>query len=365
MSPARAQVLFRASTLIALGVSSALLVDYLRAEPAFCALGSGCDQVRRTAGYVFDIVPVPAIGVVAFAALFALSMVSRARAVAGWAALIGAVAAVGLIGAQIVVVGALCWMCTVVDLAAIAAGSFGFMAQRAKDEDDAGRLGPLAWTALAMLALLVPVGIGQARPSAPVPPGVASLWKPGMVNIVEFSDFECPYCRLAHPAIEAARKSTTGPVNFVRKTMPLPRHPHARDASRAWVCASMQGLGDAMADQLFNTVTDEMTPAGCEVAAKAAGCDLVKYRACMADPASDAAVSRDVALVTAADFHGLPTVWIGDARLLGAHEAADYAAAVADAAAGRRRGDPNYWPLIFIAVLGIGLFGLGLRREAA
>jgi 2-hydroxychromene-2-carboxylate isomerase len=346
-------------------MSSALLVDYLRAEPAFCALGSGCDVVRRTAGYVFDFVPIPVLGVVAFAGLLGLSLVGRARVVTAWAGLFGSVVAVALIGWQVGQIGALCWMCTVVDVAAIAAGGFGFMAQRAKDEDDAGRVGPVAWMALALLALLVPVGLGRARPSAPVPPGVAALWKPGMINIVEFSDFECPFCRLAHPGIEAARKAAApGQVNFVRKTMPLPRHPHARDASRAWMCATMQGRGDEMADQLFTTVTDEMTPEGCEAAAKAAGCDVAKYRACMADPASDAAVSRDVALVTAADFQGLPTVWIGDNRLLGAHDAADYANAVASVAAGHRKGDPQYWPLGLVVVMGVGLFGLGIRREA-
>lgn len=362
MTPSRALVLFRLATLVALAVSSALLVDYLRAEPAFCAVGSGCDRVRRAGGYLFDVVPIPALGVLAYGGLLALSFFPRARGLLAWSAMAGSLVAIALLAAQGLFIGAFCVLCVIVDSAAIAAGSLGFLARNATDEDDRGRVSPLGWTGLALLALGVPVGLGQVRPSAPVPLDVAALWKPGAINVIEFSDFECPFCRAAHPALEAAKKTAKRPVNFVRKTMPLPRHPHARAASKAWICAAAQGKGDEMADVLY--ASEDLSLPVLDGLAKAVGCDVEKQRACVADRATDEAVDRDMAFVMRSSFEGLPTVWIDDTRLLGAHELADYVTAIADADTGKKRGAPRWWPLAFAIVIGVGVFGLGLRREA-
>ena len=66
--------LLRLALLLALAASAALAIDYLSTNPSFCGARSGCGIVRRSGwGYVGPI-PVPVLGLVAFAAVFSLSV---------------------------------------------------------------------------------------------------------------------------------------------------------------------------------------------------------------------------------------------------------------------------------------------------
>ena len=63
------------------------------------------------------------------------------------------------------------------------------------------------------------------------------------LTIVEFSDFECSYCRRFHERVFPQLKSeyiNTGLVRFVHKDLPLPFHPHALEAAAAARCAGEQ-----------------------------------------------------------------------------------------------------------------------------
>ena len=106
------------------------------------------------------------------------------------------------------------------------------------------------------------------------------------VTIVEFVDFECPFCRRLAPELAAAVDHATTNVAVIRKMVPLGMHPHARTAALAWCCADAQGKGDAMAKALFDAPPDELTPEGCERIAAQVGCDLDRYREALADPAT-------------------------------------------------------------------------------
>ena len=78
-------------------------------------------------------------------------------------------------------------------------------------------------------------------------------------------------------------------------------------------------------------------------------------------PGSNAAVEADVKAVMATDFAGLPTIWIGDQRLLGVKDAAAYGAAIAGAAKGPESPVGRAWPLAMVVVMAAGLFALGTR----
>ena len=364
MTRPRSLLVLRLAALLATGFSAALWLDARRPEPAFCSVGSGCARIRQLGYGAVAGVPVSAVGLFAFTALFALSL-GRGRLAArltAYAALAGGVAGVALLGLQALVIGVFCKLCVVVELSSIAAASAAFLAIRpgAARVDERSRL---SWGALWLLSIGLPVGLSELAPSAPVPPGVAALLTPGELTVVEFSDFECPFCRLAHPALAAACKAAPRPVRLVRKTMPLAMHPHARDASRAYLCAVAEGKGEAMADRLFSQ--DDLSPAGCEAAAEAVGIPPEKLRACVKSPATDAAVDADVAFVRGAGFEGLPCVWINREKLLGSRPEADYQAALARAARGETGEKGRLWPLAAVVVFALGLLGLGASARPA
>lgn len=75
--------------------------------------------------------------------------------------------------------------------------------------------------------------------------------KDAKVRIVEYSDFQCPYCRLMHPAMQQVLKEYKDKVLFSYKQYPLVFHPQANNAALASECANEQGKFMAYADNLF------------------------------------------------------------------------------------------------------------------
>ncbi|NCU41099.1 MAG: DsbA family protein [Candidatus Moranbacteria bacterium] len=75
--------------------------------------------------------------------------------------------------------------------------------------------------------------------------------KDALITLVEFSDFECPYCRVLHPTIGQALEEFDGKIRFVYKHLPLSFHPQAENAALASECANEQGKFMDYADILF------------------------------------------------------------------------------------------------------------------
>jgi protein-disulfide isomerase len=72
------------------------------------------------------------------------------------------------------------------------------------------------------------------------------------VTLVEYGDFECPYCGMAHPIVQAAQRDLGTQLRFVFRHFPLAEaHPHARLAAQAAEAAGVQGRFWEMHDMLF------------------------------------------------------------------------------------------------------------------
>jgi predicted DsbA family dithiol-disulfide isomerase len=246
----------------------------------------------------------------------------------------GGLWALGLIALQAFVLDAWCKLCMIADPAAIVlaalvvarAGTVRFTFVRA-----AIAL-PFAALPLAFVMLASRPHAAEAVPVGGTPAVIAREHVPGVVTVVEFVDFECPFCRKLAPKLQDAIQHAPAPVRVVRKMVPLKQHPHARDAALAWCCADAQGRGDEMAAALFAAPPDTLTPDGCEQLALQVGCDRDRYRATIADPKLGDRLAADLADAKAANIHGFPTVFIGDQRISGAnHEPADLVAAIARA----------------------------------
>jgi len=71
------------------------------------------------------------------------------------------------------------------------------------------------------------------------------------VELIEYSDFQCPACQNYYPVVSQVLASSTVPVKFVYRHFPLPQHANARPAAYAAEAAAMQGKYWEMYDLLF------------------------------------------------------------------------------------------------------------------
>jgi predicted DsbA family dithiol-disulfide isomerase len=254
-------------------------------------------------------------------------------------------------------------LCVGADVSALAAGACALpLLRRAPAWPDASAHTAAFWHASLLLAAFAPLAWAVAPPRV-IPAYVRSLSVAGEINVIEFSDFECPFCRALHPVLSAAIAPYGTRVHFVRKSFPLPGHVHSREAARAYLCAGAQGRGDAMADWLF--AADDVSAASCTREAAALGLDLSQFVACVVDPATEATVARDAAAIESSDFRGLPTVWIGTQRILGYDRSAGaepYATALARSASGDDT-RPRIAPLAVVALLALLTLLPALRRR--
>jgi uncharacterized membrane protein/predicted DsbA family dithiol-disulfide isomerase len=309
--------------LAGLVASAALAVDYVRPAPVFCTEGGGCDALRHTAMAAPLGVPMPFLGLAGFLAIGVVSLMPgrRARVVQLGLAGLAGMLAVALLVAQLLL-GHLCPYCCVADVSGIASAAAASWRLRYAAEADPPLALAFGGAASMLVALFAPLVAGFRMTPKTVMPQVIrdemAATPRGGVTVVDFVDFECPFCRMTHAELEPILERHRDRVRVVRRQVPLAMHPHARDAARAACCGEQLGRGDSMANALFTAPVEDLTPDGCERIAQSLGLPLGAYRACVASPATDARIDVDRAEFKAAGGVALPTLWIDGEELVGA-----------------------------------------------
>jgi protein-disulfide isomerase len=173
-------------------------------------------------------------------------------------------------------------------------------------------------------ALLQARGTAAAAPSPrPTPPLPAELAIGGMpgkgrpdapVVMVEFSDFECPFCaryaRETYPEIQREYVEA-GKLRYVFGHYPLERlHPSAQKASEAAACAETQGRFWEMHDRLFANPT-ALAPAALLEHGAAIGLDAARLRSCLEGGEMVAKVRVDLEAGSRAGITGTPAFFLG------------------------------------------------------
>src|SRR5215472_5815108 len=138
------------------------------------------------------------------------------------------------------------------------------------------------------------------------------------VTLVEYGDFECPFCGRSYPAVQRIRGELGDRLRFVFRHYPRPEHPHARHAAQAAEAASAQGHFWEMHDQLFehqSALTDS------DLARYAAniGLDVERFRRDLTSHETVERVQRDIQSGAHSDVHGTPTFFINGVK----HEGPD------------------------------------------
>ncbi len=187
---------------------------------------------------------------------------------------------------------------------------------------------------LQRLALLCLVVLAvSCRPA--LPPAIAdeaAKTPRGQATVIFFTDFQCPFCRRTHAALEPLVDERKGHVRVVLKHVPLRRHPDARTAARAAICA------ETLADDptpYFHALTtaDDLSEQACAELAASHGIDRDRFERCVRDPATDERIERDKATFDAVDGDGVPLLFVGRTRLEGAQSRSALEAAIDDAIA--------------------------------
>jgi protein-disulfide isomerase len=129
------------------------------------------------------------------------------------------------------------------------------------------------------------------------------------VTIVEFADFECPFCQHIAPELDALFEKRATKIRFVYKFMPLAMHPRGEPAARAAIAAQMQGKFWEMHHQLF-AHAPRLEDADLDGYAKAIGLDLERFHADMTSPATKARLEADRKLADDLGVKGTPTIYI-------------------------------------------------------
>jgi protein-disulfide isomerase len=162
------------------------------------------------------------------------------------------------------------------------------------------------------ITLSAPREVVAAAANSPVR-GVAKA----PVELVEFSDFQCPFCLRARPTVQKVLDTYGKDVRFVYRFYPLPNHPNARPAAEAAACADDQGKFWSYFDQLWAHPGDladaDLKKAGADV-----GLDVPKFSQCVDSHASSARIEADLRAGQDAGVVGTPTFFINGRELTGA-----------------------------------------------
>jgi len=137
------------------------------------------------------------------------------------------------------------------------------------------------------------------------------------VTIIEFSDFQCPFCRAAENSIKQVRQQYGDQVKLVYMDFPLSFHPHAMDAARAARCAADQGKFWSFHDALFLD-QKKLDADGLKKTAVQVGLDQKQFNACFTSDKHDTDIRSDLAQGNSLGVTGTPTFFINGRELVGA-----------------------------------------------
>jgi protein-disulfide isomerase len=176
-------------------------------------------------------------------------------------------------------------------------------------------------SAIASATLKPPVGPKdhmQGPPDAPV-------------TLVEYGDYECPYCGEAYPVVKALQERLGDQMCFVFRNFPLTQvHPHAEEAAEAAEAAGAQGKFWEMHDLLYEN-QDALEPEDLVLYARALKLDLPRFVLEMREHVYVERVREDFRSGVRSGVNGTPTFFINGVRHNGPFDLGSLLAAIEEA----------------------------------
>jgi protein-disulfide isomerase len=129
------------------------------------------------------------------------------------------------------------------------------------------------------------------------------------VTMVEWADFECPFCRVLYPQLDQLEQRFAGQVRVVFKFYPLGAHPHGEIAARAAIAAMNQGKFWEMHHMMFEH-QEQLEQADLERYAKDLRLDTAKFRQDLTSAETTARIERDKKQGEEVGLEGTPMIFI-------------------------------------------------------
>lgn len=149
------------------------------------------------------------------------------------------------------------------------------------------------------------------------------------VRILEFADFQCPYCAALEPDLDSLRSRYPGQVAVIYRHFPIPSHRYAVSAAQASECAAAQGRFDTFHDALF-AAQDSIGHYAWRRFAQIAGVpDRRAFDICVGAHTFQDRVSQDAAAAHSIGALGTPTLVVNGVMLTGSSAQLDSVVEVA------------------------------------
>lgn len=137
------------------------------------------------------------------------------------------------------------------------------------------------------------------------------------ITIVEFADYQCPYCRQSEPNVDKLRQNFKGKVRYSFRDFPLPMHQYAEKAAEAARCAGDQGQFWPYHDRLF--VGDaKLEETDLKALARTMKLDGAKFDSCLDSGSKKASIAADSNEGKRLGINGTPTFFINGYIISGA-----------------------------------------------
>jgi protein-disulfide isomerase len=137
------------------------------------------------------------------------------------------------------------------------------------------------------------------------------------IELIEFSDFQCPFCLRANPTVTQVLNTYGDRIHFVYRHYPLPNHPNARPAAEAAACAAEQGKFWQYHDALFANPS-KLGAADLKAHAAELGLDTAKFDSCVDAHKTKTVVDTDTQAGEDAGVNGTPAFFINGRMISGA-----------------------------------------------
>jgi protein-disulfide isomerase len=136
------------------------------------------------------------------------------------------------------------------------------------------------------------------------------------VTVVEFADYECPYCQQVDPELKRIENEYAGKVAFTFKDAPMPAHIHAHKAAEAAHCAGLQGKFWEYHDVLFANKQLDLTEL--KRYARQLKLDTASFDKCLDSGAQSGIVRRQIAEAQKLGLPGTPSIFVNGRLVSGA-----------------------------------------------
>lgn len=147
------------------------------------------------------------------------------------------------------------------------------------------------------------------------------------ITLVEFSDYECPFCKASEAVVAQVLERYPTQLKFVFLNYPLPTHAKARPAAEAAICAAEQGKFWEFHDKLFEKAP-QIAPEQLAAIATEAGLDAAKLQECITAKTNSARIDTDLAAGKAAGVTGTPAFYVNGVPISGGRTVDEFAKAI-------------------------------------